>query len=266
MFTRIFQFLLFLVLILIILLAVSFWFPGVMPKVDQVRIQLQEKIHTVASEQGYDDIALDNGEVRASEDAITWEEFSPFLETLSPGDIWWTDRAVYDTTPFIPGTWTHIGLYLGTQQQTQDFFGEHSSFVTMLKPFYTVENARLILQKTDEGLVIQDISQVSNLQETSFLRGFLAFRIDAEDADLQTFVSSLLSQRTHNYEGDLLSLMFTAFEESELTLFDALDDEKRPTDIQAFADFAQKEEMGGVWMYRVLELTKKNGTVIEIKK
>lgn len=108
--------------------------------------------------------------------SVSFSELTPYLDELKPGTLFFSDQGRTSSARFVEGRWKHCGIYLGTMDQIQRYWGEEHALVQGLKEYYTSEDEYLIFDSSYEyGVAIHSIIEMADLSDMSSLRTMLLF-------------------------------------------------------------------------------------------
>lgn len=127
--------------------------------------------------------------------ALSFDELCPYLEKLKPGTLFFSDHGRTVSAKFIEGSWKHCGIYLGSLEQIQAYWGKDHELVQSLLKYYTSEEEYLIFDSSyTYGVAIHSIKELADLGGFSTLRSLLFFECELEKEDWSQF---LLSGKEH---------------------------------------------------------------------
>lgn len=209
------------IILLIILslasLVLSYFFPGQVPFLDRQRMKIQKPVMKEVGDYEIGEVYIENGELTEGPEDISYDELTPWLKQLQPGNIFVTNSRRYLSSEFIPGDWKHSGIFLGTKDQMIKYFGADSQVWQELNTYYKgKENQYLVLDSSSEGITIRKITRLSNMGKVSYLTNFAAFRILKNKKDIETFILAALANKGKDYDYDLRDDDTSAFYCSEL--------------------------------------------------
>lgn len=134
---------------------------------------------------------------------ISFSELEPYLDSLKPGHLFFTNSRRYVSSEFIPGTWKHSVVYLGNRGQIDQFFGAHSHTALFLRKYLEKPGHQyLILDSHAGGVEIRDIRGLSSLDRVSVLSGLIAFEADLDAAQWERFFQYAFNQLGKPYDFD----------------------------------------------------------------
>jgi len=107
-------------------------------------------------------------------DALSFEEIRPYLDEMKPGTLFFSDHGRDVSARFIEGNWKHCGIYLGSMNQMQQYWGKDHELVLLLREYFSSEEDYLIFDSSyDYGVAIHSIKELADLSEQSTLRTLL---------------------------------------------------------------------------------------------
>jgi hypothetical protein len=158
----------------ILFLGISFFLPGRIGFVDTYSLLLEKGVIELLDKKGSRPNEWRNRTDPFTGNAISYEELRPYLDTLKPGTLFFSDHGRAVSAKFIAGSWKHCGIYLGSLDQIQSFWGKDHALVLSLRKYYTSEEDYLIFDSSYEyGVAIHNIKHLANLSEISTLRSLL---------------------------------------------------------------------------------------------
>ncbi len=187
----------------LLLLGFSYISPGTVKVVDDFRLVIQgpvvERVGDIKVGEAY---YRDGKEVEGPGD-ISFTELEPYLKKLQPGHLFFTNSRRYVSSEFIPGTWKHSVIYLGSRRQVDQFFGAHSQTARFLRKYYKKPGHKyLILDSHGGGVEIRDIRGLSCLDRVSVLSGLIAFEVKLDTEKRERFFQYAFSQLGNPYDFD----------------------------------------------------------------
>ena len=188
----------------ILLLGFSYSNPGRYYFLDVVRIPIQSTIMATAGDIIVGDYYIPMDAIVPSQNALFFGEIEPYLRELQTGDVFFTHSERYISSRIIPGKWKHSGIYLGSREQVRSFFGRDPQKLKLLEAYYQTGNELLILDSSNEGVAVREVTRLSNLHAVSLLLGFSAYRINRDQADILSVFSYAMEQLGKPYDYDLL--------------------------------------------------------------
>ena len=164
-----------LILLNISFIGISFFLPGRLGFVDSYSLFIEKGVIELMEKR---DARADHGDQEDpfTTNAISFDELNPYLDELKPGTLFFSDHGRAVSARFIEGSWKHCGIYFGTMDQIQDYWGEDHDLVNSLRKYYTSEEDYLIFDSSYAyGVAIHSIKELANLGEISTLRSLLLF-------------------------------------------------------------------------------------------
>jgi hypothetical protein len=187
-----------------LLLGYSYFNPGRYYYLDVVRMPIQSRIMSAAGDILLGDYYLPVDAIVPSPHAILFEEIEQHVMVLQTGDLFFTNSEKYISSRVTPGKWKHAGIYLGSRYQVREFFSGQPGSYKLFESFYDTGDELLILDASNKGVAIREITELSNLGSVSLLLGISAFRINRDPEDLQVFLAYAIDQLGKPYDYDLL--------------------------------------------------------------
>lgn len=198
------------------LLIVSYVMPGQLPWIDSIRLPVQWKIMSSFGNIVFGGYVIDNElNITPSAETISFFELYPYITTLKPGDLFFTNSERYVSSLFIPGLRKHSVIYLGTKTQLKKFLGKKHPLYEALVPYYTHATI-LILDSSAHGVQIRDSTAISNLNQESYLTSIVWFHLLVTKTEKIRFIESALQHLGKPYDFDLLATEESAIYCSEL--------------------------------------------------
>lgn len=181
----------------------SLLFPGKVKIVDSIRMFAQKPVLKWAGKIKMEDIPIIDNQPKEEGVDITYDELLTHISSLSPGAIFFTRTRNYALSEFIPGMWMHTGIFLGTKKQIFNLLrGE--AFLNELDTLMN-DSDIYILDSYAEGVDVRPFSELSNMQEKSYLTHFASFSIK-EDKKLQSqIISNGLNYLGREYDYDWIT-------------------------------------------------------------
>ncbi len=165
------QILLILFLLNISFIGISFFLPGRIGFVDSYSLLLEKGVIELLDKKGARQSEQRNSADPFTNNAISYDELKPYLDTLMPGTLFFSDQGRTVSAKFIAGSWKHCGIYLGSLDQIQRFWGKDHDLVLSLRKYYTSDKEFLIFDSSYEyGVAIHSIIELAGLGEISTLR------------------------------------------------------------------------------------------------
>jgi hypothetical protein len=154
----------------------SFAFPGKLGFVDKYQVSIQKMI--IHQLDKTNPLPLFNREQTESPSAsaIQFADLIPYLTDVQPGTLFFSVQGRRVSKIFIRNEWKHCGIFLGTLQQIEHYWGKEHDLVNRLRAFYTAEDEYLIFDSSyDQGVSVRSISELADLNNVSTLRELLLF-------------------------------------------------------------------------------------------
>lgn len=200
---RIRAYIIFIIGLVILTLVYSYRNPGKMTMVDKVRVPAQGAIMAYLGDYNLKQLDILNESTDAGSHYFDIDELAPFLESLQPGDIFFTNNEKYLSSQFIPGEWKHAVIYLGSPDTLAAWFGKNNNILKEVNLSGLNNHNHLIYDSSVDGVSIRHISSLSNLQDQSMMTGMVAFRIQREKDTIKEFISHAFSHMGKPYDYDL---------------------------------------------------------------
>ena len=187
-------------------LGYSFFYPGDIKFLDEIRLAVQSKIMTTAGDYTTDDLLLNiNNNHTESLNALTISELDKYTDKLNPGDIFFTDSEKYISSEFIPGERKHSIIYLWTEKQINKLFKSEPEILQIFSWHFKTGKEKLILDTNSEGVDIRDFSELSNLNKVSLLISISSFKINKDEKIIKNFIKHSLDQIWKAYDFDRIT-------------------------------------------------------------
>ena len=107
---------------------------------------------------------------------VSFSELTPYLDELMPGTLFFSDQGRAVSARFVEGKWKHCGIYFGTMDQIQQYWGEEHDLVQTLRGYYDSDDDYLIYDSSWEyGVAIHSIREMAGLTDVSSLRTLLLY-------------------------------------------------------------------------------------------
>lgn len=182
----------------------SYIFPGSVRHLDIVRLPVQSRIMSAFSHYTLDDL-FPNTETYDSAKYLQIDNLRDHFQFFAPGDIFFTYSDRYLSNSFIPGKWKHSVIYLGTKEQINESKILRGAAKRSILRLYKNGDEILILDSSEKGVSIRDITALSNLTYNSLLLGLCAFRINKQPEQIAKFVKYAFEQLGKPYDWDLIT-------------------------------------------------------------
>lgn len=187
-------------------LGYSFFNPGDIKFLDEIRLIVQSKIMTTAGDYTTDDLLLNiNNNHTESLNALTISELEKYTDKLNPGDIFFTDSEKYISSEFIPGEWKHSIIYLWTEKQINQLFKNEPEILEIFSWHFITGEEKLILDTNSEWVDIRNFSELSNLNKISLLISISSFKINKDEEIIKNFIKYSLTQIWKDYDFDRIT-------------------------------------------------------------
>ena len=195
----------------------SFLFPGQDGIIDEARLNIQGRLLEEISDYTIEDLYMYEGNLTASENAITKKELSEELKKLETGDMFFTNSEKYLVSEFIPGTWKHSIIYLGTREDIYNLFKDDEKTYNQIDKYYKTGDEQLIIDSTSHDVSIREFDELSNLKEESLMIGSIGFKLNVSKENKINFVKYALSKLGTHYDYDWITEDESTLYCSELT-------------------------------------------------
>ncbi len=189
----------------VVFIIFSYFSPGTIRFVDNIRMHVQVPVMKRVGGMKIGDVYLKDGLETEGPSDITFDEIEPYLNSLSPATVLFTNSRRYISSEFIPGQWKHSLIYLGTREQIQNYFGENCEIPNFLSTFYKTGKEYLILDSNDNGVEIREFDQLSNLHDVSVLNSVIGFSINRPKQQQKQFLEYAFKQLGKPYDYDFQS-------------------------------------------------------------
>lgn len=176
-------------------LGISFFIPGRLAKVDRYSICIEKTVVGLMEKTGSVHFFQRGKPDPYSGNAVSFTELTPYLDTLKPGTLFFSDQGEAVSAKFISGAWKHCGIFIGSTSQIKAYWGEDHELVQALEEFYASGDAYLIFDSSYErGVAIHSITEMAELNGNSTLRTLLFFEYSMSKEE---WSQVLLSGMTH---------------------------------------------------------------------
>jgi len=167
----------------LMVLILSFAFPGKLGCIDAYQVAVQKQIvHQLDKVRPQKLLQQEHADLYTAA-AIHYRELVPYLDSITPGTLFFSEHGRRVTNIFIKSDWKHCGIFLGTLQQVEHHWGEAHALVTFLRPFYTGKDEYLVFDSSyDLGVAIHSIREMAGLNTISTLRKLLLFEFTHDSA------------------------------------------------------------------------------------
>lgn len=135
---------------------------------------------------------------------ILFDELLLIIKDLTPGTIFVTRTRNYAITEFIPSQWQHSGIFLGTKQQVEQYFGAKNNLYQRLDTLMNDSDV-YVLDSTADGVQVHPIKDLSNMMEASYLTNFASFSFNASRGYIAAFIEGALKYLGRDYDYDWLT-------------------------------------------------------------
>lgn len=189
------QILALLILLNIAFIGISFFIPGRIGFVDSYSLMIEKGVVNWMEKRSPGPGAEEDHADPFTRNAISHEELVSYLEDIRPGTLFFTNHGRTVSSRFIDGRWKHCGIYLGTLEQIQCYWGRDHDLVQFLRGHYSSKYECLILDSSYEnGVAIHAINDLADLSGNSTLRSLLLFECKLEK---EHWSQVLLSNKEH---------------------------------------------------------------------
>lgn len=204
----------------ILIVSYSLLFPKRLSTVDHTRLLFESALIKRACESlvGKEYLDNSNNPVEGPTD-ISFKETHYYRHFLKPGDVLFTNTRRYVGSLLVRGKWKHSAIYIGTQEKLAATFGEVSFLYNIMEKYFVRGDEDLIIDSSLHGVQIRDFSDLSNLEQVSYLQSFSAFRPRISSLNKELFIKSALEQIDKKYDFDLLTYNSDSLYCSELLFF-----------------------------------------------
>ncbi len=193
-----------LIITFILIILFSSLFPGNVRIVDQIRLFAQRPAIKWLGKLKVDDFPTTDTPDSLADLDLSYDEIQPYLQTITPGSIFFTRTRNYAISEFIPGMWKHAGIFLGTKEQVADKFGKESKVYRVLDSLMNTTDV-YVLDSEAEGVRVHPFSDMSNLREVSYLTNFAAFSMNFPTESKHLFLEEALKLLGKEYDYDWLT-------------------------------------------------------------
>lgn len=184
-----------------LLVVLSFLFPGHLLVLDRYQVGFQkvfiEGIDACSS--GLSGRLKKKDTFRAG--AISMSELSPVLDELKPGTLFFSEHGTAVSARFIRGRWKHCGIYLGTLDQVETFWGKDHALVQTLRSRYISGKEHLVFDSSYEyGVRIHDMSGMAELSARSTLRALRLYEFHRSREQWSTLLLQGMKREGKSYD------------------------------------------------------------------
>jgi Permuted papain-like amidase enzyme, YaeF/YiiX, C92 family len=189
------------ILLNLLLLVLSFTFPGVLGIADNYQAAVQKMLIHQMEKTGSGPLFNRKNSNYTPDNVIQFSELTPWLEALKPGSIFFSNQGSAASEFFISGPWKHCGIYLGTLYQIQEFWGTDHDLVKFLEGFYDTEDDYLVFDSSyEQGVSIYSIGEMAGLADISKLRTILFFEMSLDKAQWGQVLKEGMKHLGKNYD------------------------------------------------------------------
>ncbi|WP_346854219.1 YiiX/YebB-like N1pC/P60 family cysteine hydrolase [uncultured Draconibacterium sp.] len=189
-----------LVAVSVLFVYLSFLLPGKFNTADWIRIGLTE--HVIESIE-----KIENAEYKSPVDyqeqqnsTLTFADLEPYLTKIRPGTVFVISHGKV-VCNIIPGKWTHVGFYIGTQKQLGHLFGEESSVYQIFRNYYSTGEEHLIIDSSyKNGCAVRDFKEIAQLKSRSTLHSVLCLEPKLSVNQLSKILQTTLAETGKKYD------------------------------------------------------------------
>jgi hypothetical protein len=158
----------------LLILLTSFAFPGKLGFADNYQVSIQKMIIHQLDKANLLPVFNREHTNALAANAIQFTDLTPYLDDVQPGTLFFSIQGRRVSKIFIRNEWKHCGIFLGTLQQIEHYWGKEHDLVTCLRAFYTAGDEYLIFDSSyDQGVSVHSISEMAGLDEVSTLKKLL---------------------------------------------------------------------------------------------
>lgn len=176
---------------------ISYLLPGKISIVDDFRMPVQKKVMNSVGNYAVGKWYYE------SETYLKKEEVETYFEKLRPGDVFFTSGNYYASSFFIDGKWKHSVIFIGKEKDIINLFGVDSCEYKFLKPYYESGISYLIIDSTEEGVLVRDLYDVSDMNYESHVNSIIAFRVNHQE-NIDEIINYAISGIGKEYDYDLI--------------------------------------------------------------
>ena len=155
---------------------IAFFIPGRLGFVDSYALGMEKVVISLMEKKDLKQTYQGDHPDHYTANTVSFSELTPYLDELKPGTLFFSDQGGAVSARFVEGKWKHCGIYIGTMDQIQRFWGEEHALVQTLQEYYTSEDEYLIFDSSYEyGVAIHSIRELAGLSDISSLRTMLLF-------------------------------------------------------------------------------------------
>ncbi len=180
-----------LILLNISFIGISFFLPGRIGFVDSYSLFIEKGVIELMEKKSLGSTDQEGQADPFTTNALSFDELSPYLDELKPGALFFSDHGRSVSSRFIEGSWKHCGIYLGTLEQIQRYWGTDHELVLFLKKYYKSEDEYLIFDSSySYGVAIHSMKEIADLDEISTLRSLLLMECNFGKEEWSQFLLS----------------------------------------------------------------------------
>jgi hypothetical protein len=184
-----------------LILVLSFAFPGKLGCIDAYQVAVQKLIvHQLDKVRPQKLLQQEHADAYTA-GAIHYRELIPYLDSITPGTLFFSEHGRRVSNIFIKTDWKHCGIFLGTLEHVEHHWGEAHALVTFLRPFYNRKDEYLVFDSSyDLGVAIHSIREMAGLNNITTLRKLLLFEFTGDTAAMNQALSDNLVHLGKQYD------------------------------------------------------------------
>ncbi len=182
----------------------SLLFPSKVKVVDQVRMYAQRPLIKWFGTIKMEDIPMIDFVGGNDTIDISYNQLLEIIDSLTPGTIFVTRTRNYAITEFIPSKWEHSGIFLGTKQEVEQYFGVNSELYQKLDTLMNVSDI-YVLDSSAEGVRVRSIKELSNMMNVSYLTNFASFSFNDSPKHKAEFILGAMNYLGREYDYDWIT-------------------------------------------------------------
>lgn len=142
-------------------------------------------------------------EVSTSDDSIAYEQLESYFSQFECGDIINLENSHYLSNLAIPGKWKHSLIYLGSKEQVQAKIDTESQCYTKIIEKYETGQEIFVLDANSAGVKIRLFSAMANLDEDSYLKALVCFRLQKDNKFIKSFIETAMEYYDVPYDYEM---------------------------------------------------------------
>ena len=190
-----------LIILNLFLVGISFFIPGRLGFVDSYSIGVEKAVIGQMEKISSISVFRKDKSDPYSASALSFSELTPYLDTIQPGTLFFTDQGETVSALFISGPWKHCGIYIGSMSQIRQYWGWDHEIVKTLEKYYSSNKEYLIFDSSyKNGVAIHSIGEMADLSDISTLRKLLLFEYQLDKDKWSQLLLSNLEHLGKDYD------------------------------------------------------------------